>query len=122
MNKIITALKGTVAIVLLLVTFTTIATAQSKADEGALAVTVKMKEQLSLNDAQYNQVLQINKEYLNRIVKAKKTVKSVPAREKKIKIYSADREKKLKSVLTDAQYRTYAADRAKNQEFLKEYY
>ena len=114
-------LKTPIAVIVLLLAFTTTVAAQSNADKGAVAVTAAMKKELSLNDSQYNKVLQINRDYLNSIEKAKKTEKSVPARKKRINMISASREKKLKSVLTDGQYRTYAATRAKNQEMLEKY-
>lgn len=114
--------KTAIAAIVLLLAFTTTASAQSNADKGAVAVTAQMKKELSLNDSQYNKVLQINRDYLNSIAKAKKTEKSVPVRNKRIKMISSSREKKLKSVLTDGQYRTYAATRATNQEMLEKYY
>ncbi|MBD3843048.1 MAG: hypothetical protein IE909_14450 [Campylobacterales bacterium] len=121
MKKIANPLNAIVTVLLVVFAITT-ASAQDKAAEGAVAVTTKMKEQLTLNDAQYTKVLAVNRAYLTYILEAKKEGVSGAQLNKKIAGYSADREKKLKSVLTSAQYKTYAARRASVQDMLREYY
>tara|TARA_Y100000815_G_scaffold149549_1_gene135326 strand:+ start:17468 stop:17794 length:327 start_codon:yes stop_codon:yes gene_type:complete len=106
----------------MLLVFTTSATAQEKAAEGALAVSAKMKEMLSLNEQQYNKVLEVNKVYLRKIAAAKKDGLTTAEMDKKLRVYSNERENKLKSVLTPSQYKTYAARRESVQDMLKKYY
>jgi hypothetical protein len=112
------AFLGTLVLFLM---FSVNAMAQDKLTEGAKAVTTQMKTQLNLNDSQYNQVLDINKTFL---VKAKETTKLTNATEKakKLKNLSDEKEAKLKSVLTDDQYKKFAATRANYAKKLKEYY
>lgn len=122
MNLITKTVKSAVGVMLMLLVFTTSAAAQEKAAEGALAVSAKMKEMLSLNEQQYNKVLEINKVYLRKLAAAKKDGLTTAEMDKKLRVYSNERENKLKSVLTPAQYKTYAARRESVQDMLKKYY
>jgi hypothetical protein len=122
MNPLTRTVKSVIGAVLMLLVFTTSATAQEKAAEGALAVSAKMKEMLSLNEQQYNKVLEVNKVYLRKIAAAKKDGLTTAEMDKKLRVYSNERENKLKSVLTPSQYKTYAARRESVQDMLKKYY
>lgn len=122
MNPLTRTAKSVIGAVLMLLVFTTSATAQEKAAEGALAVSAKMKEMLSLNEQQYNKVLEVNKVYLRKIAAAKKDGLTTAEMDKKLRVYSNERENKLKSVLTPSQYKTYAARRESVQDMLKKYY
>jgi hypothetical protein len=114
-------LKNVVSAIALLVMFTTSAMAQDKVAEGAKKVTDGMKTQLTLNESQYAKVLEINKTYLVKVKENKtKTVGKVE-QAKKLKTIDDDREAKLKSVLTQDQYKMFAATRADNKKKLKEY-
>ena len=122
MKKIANSLKTLFGALIIMLVFTATASAQDMAAEGATAVTGRMKESLTLNDGQYTKVLAVNRAYLTNILKAKEEGVSGAQLDKKIAVYSADMEKKLKSVLTSAQYKTYAARRASFQDMLKAYY
>jgi len=113
-------LKTLLSAVALLVMFTTSAMAQDKLAEGAKKVTDGMKTQLTLNESQYAKVLEINKTYLVKVKENKtKTVGKVE-QAKKLKTIDEDREAKLKSVLTQDQYKMFAATRADNKKKLKD--
>ncbi len=96
--------------------------AQDKATEGAKIVTANMKEQLTLNDSQYTKVLEINKSFLQKALDIKATTVTKAEKVKKLRVINDERETKLKSVLTDDQYKIYAANRAANRQKLREHY
>jgi hypothetical protein len=121
MKNTTTAFKAMISAMVLLLMFTTNALAQDKLTEGATAVTNQMKTQLTLNDAQYTKVLDVNKTFLQKAAEANKTANKTE-KAKKIKTLTDDREAKLKSVLTETQYKTFAANRATYAKKLREYY
>jgi hypothetical protein len=121
MKKSTSAFKAMMGTLVLLLMFTTNALAQDKITEGATAVTTQMKTQLSLNESQYTKVLDINKTFLTKAVEANKMVNKTE-KSKKLKTLADERETKLKSVLTDTQFKTFAANRASYAKKLREYY
>lgn len=123
MIKMLTsAAKAFMGAVALLVMFSTTALAQDRVAEGAKKFTDNMKTQLALNDGQYAKVLEINKAFLQKAADSRKTAVTKVEKAKKLKTYDDERETKLKSVLTDTQYKTFAATRAENRKKLREYY
>jgi len=121
-KKLTTAVKAMLGAAALFVALSTTAYAQDKTAEGAAKVTGQMKEQLNLNDGQFTRVMDVNKVFLEK-AKACHT-SSAPAVEKKKKMKAIidEREGKLKSVLTEDQYKRFAARRADNMKQLKAYY
>lgn len=113
--------KAFLASVVLFLMFSVNAVAQDKIAEGAKAVTAQMKTQLNLNDGQYTKVLDVNKTFLTKAVEANK-LNNATEKAKKLKTLSDEKDTKLKSVLTDDQYKRYAANRAAYAKKLREYY
>lgn len=110
------------AVLLLAMSATTLhAQEKDRAGEGAKTVTTEMKTQLSLNDSQYSQVMDINKKFLQKAAEAEK-VTNATEKAKKLKTLTDDRDAKLKSVLNETQYKTYQAGRAGNAKKLRAYY
>jgi hypothetical protein len=101
--------------------FTVTAAAQDKAAEGAKAVTTQMKEQLTLNDAQYTKVYDVNLTFLQKAAKSKEAGGTKQDKTKKLRALEEERDTKLQSVLTETQYKMYAASRANNNKKLREY-
>ncbi|QYJ68771.1 hypothetical protein [Flavobacterium litorale] len=124
MNKIATAVKATLTVLLLLVVFSTTAVAQEKDkfSEGAAAVTTQMKSKLSLNDGQYTKVLDINKTFLQQAADAKAKGGTRVVMAKAMKAIKDRRDKKLKSVLNSTQYKVYKANRTANYKKLRAFY
>lgn len=98
------------------------AIAQDKATEGAKVVAMHMKEKLVLNESQYGKVLEINKTFLQKVIAIKGSAVTKAEKVKKVRALNDERDAKLKSVLTDDQYKVYAASRAENRQKLREYY
>lgn len=120
MFKAVTSMvKGIVGAVALLLVTTTAAMAQDKLAEGAKAVTTEMKTQLVLNDGQYSQVLDVNRTYLKKVKENNESGASAVAKAKKAQALNEEKDTKLKSVLTEVQYKKYAAGRAENTRKLK---
>ena len=118
-NKLFRNLFG--AFIMALV-FTVTAAAQDKAAEGAKAVTTAMKEQLTLNDAQYTKVYDVNLTFLQKAQKNSEAGGTKQDRTKKLRALEDERETKLKSVLTETQYKMFAATRANNNTKLRQYF
>jgi hypothetical protein len=121
-KSIASAVKTTLAMIALLLAFTTTAKAQDKTLAGAKAVTNQLKEQLSLNDGQYTKVYDINKAFLVKAAENNKSALSATEKAKKLKAITDEKDAKLKSVLTEPQYKTYSANRAENNKKLRVYY
>lgn len=120
MFKAVTSMvKGIVGAVALLLVTTTAAMAQDKLAEGAKVVTTEMKTQLVLNDGQYSQVLDVNRAYLKKVKENNESGASAVAKAKKAQALNEEKDTKLKSVLTEVQYKKYAAGRAENTKKLK---
>jgi hypothetical protein len=108
------------AILFLAVSITATAQETDKLAEGAKAAASQMKTQLVLNDNQYTQVVDVNKAYLKKVKECKASGDNAPAKAKKMQALNEERDGKLKSVLTETQYKKYAAVRAENIKKLKE--
>lgn len=120
MFKAVTSMvKGIVGAIALLLVTTTAAMAQDKLAEGAKTVTTEMKTQLVLNDGQYSQVLDVNRAYLKKVKENNESGASSVAKAKKMQSLNEEKDTKLKSVLTEVQYKKYAAGRAENTRKLK---
>ena len=121
-KKLSTAVKTLLGAAALLVMFTTVSVAQEndKIAEGAKISASQMKTQLTLNDNQYTQVIDVNKTYLKKVKDCKASGDTAPAKAKKMQALNEERDSKLKSVLTETQYKKYAAVRAENIKKLKE--
>jgi dTDP-glucose pyrophosphorylase len=120
MFKAVTSMvKGIVGAIALLLVTTTAAMAQDKLAEGAKTVTTEMKTQLVLNDGQYSQVLDVNRAYLKKVKENNESGASSVAKAKKMQALNEEKDTKLKSVLTEVQYKKYAAGRAENTRKLK---
>lgn len=116
---IISAAKTMVGAIVMLLAVTTTVSAQDRAAEGAKRVTDKMKTELSLTEAQYPKVEQINKDFMEK-AKAGRTVTDKVEREKSVKALADDRDTKLKAVLTEDQFKTYSDKKAAKVSALKE--
>lgn len=121
-KKITSAAKTIFGAAALLLALSTTAVAQEtdKIAEGAKASATHMKTQLTLNDNQYTQVVDVNKAYLKKVKDCKASGETEVAKAKKMQALNEERDGKLKSVLTATQYKKYAAVRAENIKKLKE--
>lgn len=108
---IISAAKTMVGATVMLLAVTTTVSAQDRAAEGAKRATDKMKTELSLTDAQYPKVEQINKEFMEK-AKESRSITDKTEREKGVKAFSDERDAKLKAVLTDEQFKQYSDKKA----------
>lgn len=108
------------AALMLAVTTTAFAQETDKLAEGAKTSATQMKSQLTLNDNQYTQVVDVNKAYLKKVKDCKASGDTDAAKAKKMQALNEERDSKLKSVLTITQYKKYAAVRAENIKKLKE--
>jgi len=125
MIKKITSAAKTIfgAAALLLALSTTVVAQEKEKDmiaEGAKTSATQMKTQLTLNDNQYTQVVDLNKAYLKKVKDCKASGDTDIAKAKKMQALNEERDGKLKSVLTATQYKKYAAVRADNIKKLKE--
>lgn len=121
-KKLISAAKAIFGAAALLLAMTTTVMAQEtdKLAEGAKIAASQMKTQLTLNDNQYTQVVDVNKAYLKKVKDCKESGDTAAAKAKKMQALNEERDNKLKSVLTATQYKKYAAVRAENVKKLKE--
>lgn len=121
-KKLTSAAKTILGTAALLLAVTTTAVAQEKdmIAEGAKTSATQMKAQLTLNDNQYTQVVDVNKTYLKKVKECKASGDNSAAKAKKMQALNEERDGKLKSVLTETQYKKYASVRAENIKKLKE--
>lgn len=110
---------GTAALLLALTT-TVYGQETDKIADASKTVASQMKTQLTLNDNQYTQVVEVNKAYLKKVKDCKASGDTAPAKAKKMQALNEERDGKLKSVLTEVQYKKYGAGRAENIKKLKE--
>jgi len=106
----------------LLIALSTTAYAQDKIAEGASKVTAHMKEQLNLNDSQFTKVMDVNRTFLEKAKACHASKATEIEKKKKMKVIVDERESKLKSVLTEDQYKRFAARRSDNMAKLKAFY
>lgn len=116
------ALRSILAATAMVLAINTTAVAQEKDKlaESAKTVASQMKTQLTLNDNQYTQVVDINKTYLKKVKDCKESGDTSAAKAKKMQALNEEKDSKLKSVLTEVQFKKYAAVRAENTKKLKE--
>lgn len=121
-NKLTSAAKTILAACALLLVLTTASYGQEtdKIAEASKTVATQMKTQLTLNDNQYTQVVEINKAYLKKVKDSKASGDTTVAKAKKMQAINEERDGKLKSVLTEVQYKKYGATRAENIKKLKD--
>lgn len=105
----------------MLLCFTINASAQDKSIEGAKAVTSYMKEQLQLNDSQYQKVYGVNLSFLQKEAENAKKNKGAD-KIKKLRVLEEERDTKLKSVLGEDQFKNYIGNKAANRKKIAEYY
>ena len=126
---IISAVKATGVAFIMLLAVTNTVSAQDRAEAGAVRMTDKMKTELTLTDAQYPKVLEINKEFVTKTLETKKPVADATTapdkgarleRANAIKALNEAKEAKLKTVLTEDQYKTYLAKKEEKQARLQE--
>ena len=124
MLKMITsAVKTMAAAIVLLVAVTNTVSAQDRAEAGAKRLTDRMKTELSLNDDQYSKVQEINKDFIGKTMETKNANADQAAkadRAKAVKELNEQREAKLKTVLTEEQFKTYLANKAKKTQRFQE--
>ena len=120
------AVKATGAAFIMLLAVTNTVSAQDRAEAGAVKMTDKMKTELTLTDAQYPKVLEVNKEFVTKTMETKKTVALATTdaaadktarleRANAVKALNEQKEAKLKAILTEDQYKTYLAKKEEKQ-------
>jgi len=121
-NKLTSAAKTLLGTCALLLVLTTASYGQEtdKIAEASKTVATQMKTQLTLNDNQYTQVVEVNKAYLKKVKDSKASGDTAVAKAKKMQAINEERDGKLKSVLTEVQYKKYGATRAENIKKLKD--
>jgi hypothetical protein len=94
--------------------------AQDKSnEERAKTLTERMKENLTLNDDQYQKVYTINLAFVNKAGGVRDSGGGRLAKARKLKDADGERDKMLKGVLTDEQYKKYKEQKAKNRKEMK---
>lgn len=106
-KTLISATKAMLSVVALALAFTLNASAQDRSANAAQRMTDNMKAELSLTDAQYAKVLDINKDFTAKSAEARKASTDKAAVGKSVVTLNEEREKQLKTVLTDEQYKNY---------------
>lgn len=106
-KTLISAAKAMLGVVAFTLAFTMNATAQDRGANGAQKMTDNMKTELSLTDAQYAKVLEINKNFADKTAEARKATIDKKQGGASIKELNEEREAKFKTVLTKEQYKTY---------------
>ncbi|MFD2600623.1 hypothetical protein [Flavobacterium suzhouense] len=106
-KTLISAAKAMLSVVALLLAFTLNASAQDRSANAAQRMTDNMKAELSLTDAQYAKVLDINKDFTAKSAEARKASTDKAAVGKSVVSLNEEREKQLKAVLTEEQYKNY---------------
>lgn len=109
LKTLITAAKGIVSLVALVLAFTINASAQDRTADAAQKMTDNMKTELTLTDAQYAKVLDINKNFAGKATEARKASTDRKVTSEAVKGLNEEREAKLKTVLTEEQFKTYLA-------------
>lgn len=112
LKMIISAAKTMLGAAVMLIAVTTTVSAQDRSADGAKKATDRMKTQLTLTDAQYPKVEQINKDFIDKLKESRSTTDKAE-REKKVNALNADKDTKLKAVLTDEQFKMYSEKKAK---------
>ncbi|MHA3789268.1 hypothetical protein ACX0HA_13750 [Flavobacterium hauense] len=108
-KTLISAAKAMVSVVALVLAFTMNASAQDRAANGAQKMTDGMKTELSLTDAQYTKVLDVNKNFESKRDEARKSSTDRKQVAQTVKSLNEEREANLKKILTEDQYKLYLA-------------
>ena len=108
-KTLISAAKAMVSVVALVLAFTMNASAQDHAANGAQKMTDGMKTELSLTDAQYTKVLDVNKDFESKRDEARKSTTDRKQVAQAVKSLNEEREANLKNILTEDQYKLYLA-------------
>lgn len=119
-KTLISATKAMLSVVALVLAFTINASAQDRAANAAQKMTDNMKAELSLTDAQYTKVLDINKGFTDKAAEVRKASTDKKANAQAVKTLNDDREVQLKAVLTADQYKTYLAKKEENKKVMRE--
>lgn len=106
-KTLISAAKAIVSVVALVLAFTVNASAQDRSAEAAKKMADNMKTELSLTDAQYNKVLDLNKNFSEKAAEARKSSTDKKQTAQAVKALNEEREKGLKTILTEDQFKTY---------------
>lgn len=118
-KTLISGVKAMTAVFAMVLAFTVSASAQDRSANSAQKLTDKLKTELSLNDEQYNKVLEINKVYSDKTTEARKNSTDRAVTATAVKGFNEERETKLKAVLTEDQYKTYLANKEAKREAFK---
>jgi hypothetical protein len=118
-KTLISATKAIVSVVALMLAFTINASAQDRAANAAQKMSDNMKAELSLTDAQYGKVLDINKGFADKAAEVRKASTDKKANAQAVKALNDDREAQLKGVLTADQYKTYLAKKEEKKKAMK---
>lgn len=108
-KTLISAAKAMVSVVALVLAFTVNASAQDRSAEAAKKMADNMKTELSLTDAQYDKVLDLNKGFAEKAAEARKSSTDKKQTAQAVKALNEEREKSLKAILTEDQFKTYLA-------------
>ncbi len=112
-KTLISATKAMVSVVALVLAFTLNASAQDRnvpnADNAAQKMADNMKAELSLTDAQYNKVLDLNKNFTAKAAEARKSSTDKKQTAQAVKALNEEREASLKTILNEDQYKKYVA-------------
>lgn len=106
-KTLISAAKAMVSVVALVLAFTVNASAQDRSAESAKKMADNMKAELSLTDAQYDKVLEVNKGFAEKAAEARKSSTDKKQTAQAVKALNEERETSLKTILTEDQYKTY---------------
>lgn len=94
--------------------------AQDKSnEERAKSLTENMKQNLSLNDDQYEKAYTINLAFVNKATQVRNSGGGRLAKMRKLKDADGERDKMLKGVLNDEQYKKFKEQKSENRQEMK---
>lgn len=94
--------------------------AQDKSnEERAKTLTERMKQNLSLNDDQYEKAYTINLAFVNKATQVRNSGGGRLGKARKLKEADGERDKMLKGVLTEEQYKKFKEQKAENRKEMK---
>lgn len=108
-KTLISATKAMVSVVALVLAFTVNVSAQDRSAETAKKMADNMKTELSLTDAQYDKVLDLNKGFAEKAAEARTSSTDKKQAAQAVKALNEEREVGLKSILNEEQYQKYLA-------------
>ncbi|PZR22160.1 MAG: hypothetical protein DI539_06135 [Flavobacterium psychrophilum] len=119
-KAIISATKAMLSVVALVLAFTLNASAQDRSAYAAQKMTDNMKTELTLTDAQYTKVLDINKDFVAKSADARKASTDRAVTAKSVQGLNEEREKQLKTVLTEEQYKNYLLKKDEKKKMVRQ--